>query len=100
MTRRRTNISLKSYDDIFATEENRQETGEHIVSIPVKQIHELKNHPFKVLDDEDMRKTVDSIREYGMLLPAQIILTMLICMMNFEGGVFDFIFGLIGGFKV
>lgn len=52
MTRRGTNISLKSYDDIFTTEENRQETGEHVVSIPVNQIHEFKNHPFKVLDDE------------------------------------------------
>ena len=48
MTRRGTNISLKSYDDIFITEENRQETGEHVVSIPVNQIHEFKNHPFKV----------------------------------------------------
>lgn len=48
MTRRGTNISLKSYDDIFTTEENRQETGEHVVSIPVNQIHEFKNHPFKV----------------------------------------------------
>ena len=69
MTRRGTNISLKSYDDIFTTEENRQETGEHVVSIPVNQIHEFKNHPFKVLDDVDMRKTVDSIREYGVLVP-------------------------------
>ena len=42
MTRRGTNISLKSYDDIFTTEENRQETGEHVVSIPVNQIHEFK----------------------------------------------------------
>lgn len=69
MTRRGTNISLKSYDDIFTTEEKRQETGEQVVMIPVNQIHEFKNHPFKVLDDEDMRKTVDSIREYGVLVP-------------------------------
>ena len=69
MTRRGTNISLKSYDDIFTTEEIRQETGEHIVNIPVNQIHEFRNHPFKVLDDEDMRKMVDSIREYGVLVP-------------------------------
>ena len=67
MTRRGTNISLKSYEDIFTTEEKRQETGEQVVMIPVNQIHEFKNHPFKVL--EDMRKTVDSIREYGVLVP-------------------------------
>lgn len=59
----------KGYKDIFTTEENRQETGEHIVTIPVKQIHEFKDHPFKVQDDEDMRKTADSIREYGVLVP-------------------------------
>ena len=69
MTRRGTNISLKSYEDIFTTEEKRQQTGEQVVMIPVNQIHEFKNHPFKVLDDEDMRKTVDSIREYGVLVP-------------------------------
>ena len=69
MTRRGTNISLKGYDDIFSTEESRQETGEQVVSIPVKLIHEFRNHPFKVLEDEDMRKTVDSIREYGVLVP-------------------------------
>ena len=69
MTRRGTNISLKSYEDIFTTEEKRQETGEQVVMIPVNQIHEFKNHPFKVLDDEDIRKTVDSIREYGVLVP-------------------------------
>lgn len=69
MTRRGTNIGLKSYEDIFTTEEKRQETGEQVVMIPVNQIHEFKNHPFKVLDDEDMRKTVDSIREYGVLVP-------------------------------
>jgi len=69
MTRKGSNISLKSYDDIFTTEEKRQETGEHIVMVPVKQIHEFKNHPFKVLDDEDMKKTIDSIREYGVLVP-------------------------------
>lgn len=69
MTRRGTNISLKSYEDIFTTEEKRQETGEQVVMIPVNQIHEFKNHPFKVLGDEDMRKTVDSIREYGVLVP-------------------------------
>ncbi|WP_027422496.1 ParB/RepB/Spo0J family partition protein [Lachnobacterium bovis] len=69
MTRKGSNISLKSYEDIFTTEEKRQETGEQIVMVPVKQIHEFKNHLFKVLDDEDMKKTIDSIREYGVLVP-------------------------------
>lgn len=69
MTRRGTNISLKSYDDIFTTEESRQETGEHVFNIPVNQIHEFRNHPFKVLDDEEMRKMADSVREYGVLVP-------------------------------
>ena len=69
MTRKGSNISLKSYEDIFTTEEKRQETGEQIVMVPVKQIHEFKNHPFKVIDDEDMKKTIDSIREYGVLVP-------------------------------
>ena len=45
MTRKGTNISLKSYEDIFTTEEKRQETGEQVVMIPVNQIHEFKNHP-------------------------------------------------------
>lgn len=70
MTRQGANINLKSYDQIFTTEENRQETGEHVVMLPIKQIHEFKNHPFRVVDDEDMKKTVDSIRKYGVLVPA------------------------------
>ncbi len=70
MKRTNSNISLKAYEDIFTTQEERQETGEHVIMIPVDQIHEFKDHPFKVVDDEDMRKTVDSIREYGVLVPA------------------------------
>ena len=69
MTKRGTNISLKSYDDIFTTEEIRQETGEHVINVPVDKIHEFRNHPFRVVEDEDMKKTVDSIREYGVLVP-------------------------------
>ena len=69
MTRKGTKISLKSYEDIFTTEKDRQETGEHVVMLPVDQIHEFKNHPFKVVEDDDMRKTAASIREYGVMSP-------------------------------
>ena len=64
------NISLKSYDEIFSTEETRQDTGEHVIMVKLDKIHSFKNHPFKVVDDDDMRKTADSIREYGVLVPA------------------------------
>lgn len=69
MSRSRTNISLKGYEDIFTTEMDRRETGEHVVMIPVDQIHEFKNHPFKVVEDDDMRKTAESIRTYGVMSP-------------------------------
>lgn len=70
MTKKRTNISLDSYEDIFSTEETRKDAGEHVLMMPVDKIQEFKNHPFKVANDEDMQKTVDSIREYGVLVPA------------------------------
>ena len=69
MTRKGTKISLKSYEDIFTTEKDRQETGEHVVMLPVDQVHDFKNHPFKVVEDDDMRKTAASIREYGVMSP-------------------------------
>ena len=65
MPRKGANISLNSYDDIFKTDEARNDTGEHVVMMNLEKIH-----PFKVADDEDMRKTADSIREYGVLVPA------------------------------
>lgn len=70
MPRKGANISLSSYDDIFKTEEARNDTGEHVIMVSLEKIHPFKNHPFKVVDDEDMRKTADSIREYGVLVPA------------------------------
>lgn len=70
MPRKGANISLNSYDDIFKTDEARNDTGEHVVMMNLEKIHPFKNHPFKVADDEDMRKTADSIREYGVLVPA------------------------------
>ena len=70
MPRKGANISLNSYDDIFKTDEARNDTGEHVVMMNLEKIHPFKDHPFKVTDDEDMRKTADSIREYGVLVPA------------------------------
>jgi ParB family chromosome partitioning protein len=70
MPRKGANISLSSYDDIFKTDEGRNDTGEHVVMMDLEKIHPFKNHPFKVVDDEDMRKTADSILKYGVLVPA------------------------------
>ncbi len=70
MPKKGANISLSSYDDIFSTQESRQETGEHVIMLPLEAIHPFKNHPFRIVDDEEMRKTAESIREYGILVPA------------------------------
>ena len=65
------NIVLKSVDDIFQTEENRADAQrERVQEIPLDQLKPFKNHPFKVCDDQRMLDTVDSIREYGVLVPA------------------------------
>ena len=61
------NISLTSYDDIFSTEESRQ--IEQIQQIPIADLHPFKNHPFKVLDDEAMQRTVESVAQFGVLAP-------------------------------
>ena len=61
------NISLTSYDDIFTTEESRQ--TEQIQQIPITELHPFKNHPFKVLDDEAMQRTVESVAQFGVLAP-------------------------------
>lgn len=63
-------LSLKSYEDIFSTEEMRQDDKrEKVMDLPVADLHPFKNHPFKVLDDDKMRDTVQSIREHGVLVP-------------------------------
>ena len=63
-------LSLKSYEDIFSTEEMRQyDKREKVMELPVSDLHPFKNHPFKVLDDDKMRDTVQSIREHGVLVP-------------------------------
>lgn len=65
------NIVLKSVDDIFQTEENRADAQrERVQEIPLDQLKPFKNHPFKVCDDQRMLDTADSIREYGVLVPA------------------------------
>lgn len=64
------NVSLKGADDIFSTEENRQEEQrEQIQQIPIGELFPFKNHPFKVLDDESMQRTVKSVEQYGVLSP-------------------------------
>ena len=70
MPKKGANISLNSYDDIFKTEEDRQDTGEHVVMVPLDKIHPFKAHPFKVVNDEEMKKTAESIKQYGVLVPA------------------------------
>ena len=64
-------LSLTSYDEIFSTEESRaDERREKVTEIPLSQLHQFRNHPFKVQDDERMLDTAESIREYGVLVPA------------------------------
>lgn len=65
------NIKLASVDDLFSTEESRAtENLEKVMEIPLTELHAFKNHPFKVRDDEAMMETADSIRQYGVLVPA------------------------------
>ena len=65
------NIELKSVDDLFATEEIREDAQqEKVQEIPLGELHPFRNHPFKVKDDAAMQDTVDSVREYGVLVPA------------------------------
>ena len=69
------NVKLASVDDLFTTEENRQEIQaeakrEKVQMIPLSELHPFRNHPFKVKDDEAMANTVDSVKQYGVLVPA------------------------------
>ena len=71
MTKRGANVSLSSYDDIFSTEESRQEASlEKVREIPLDELHPFKDHPFRVVDDESMMRTVESVAKYGVLAPA------------------------------
>jgi len=65
------NISLNSYDDIFSTEETREdEKREKVTDMPLSELHPFPDHPFQVRDDDSMKETVESIKEYGVLVPA------------------------------
>ncbi len=64
-------VELASVDDLFSTEESRADAQrERVLEIPLSELHPFKNHPFKVKDDEAMLETADSIRQYGVLVPA------------------------------
>ena len=70
MTKGGLNVSLKGADDIFSIEESRQEQQrEQVQQIPIAELHPFTNHPFKVLDDESMQRTVESVEQYGVLSP-------------------------------
>ena len=65
------NISLTSYDDLFSTEETRKaDAREQVLQIPLSELHPFKDHPFRVVDDDRMMETVESVKEYGVLVPA------------------------------
>ena len=71
MPKRSGNISLSSYDDIFQTDQSREEAQqERVQEIPLSELHPFKGHPFKVLDDDAMQKTVESIAQFGVMTPA------------------------------
>ena len=71
MPKKGANINLKGYDDLFSTEESRAEAQqERVQEISLSELHPFEGHPFRVVDDEDMEKTVESIKEYGVLTPA------------------------------
>ena len=71
MPKRGANVSLSSYDEIFSTEETRsQDNLEKIQNLPLAELHPFQNHPFKVVDDEAMPRTVESVARYGVLAPA------------------------------
>ena len=63
------NISLTSFDDIFSTEESRQKKSERIERLPLTDLVPFKDHPFRVVDDDRMMETVESVKEYGVLVP-------------------------------
>ena len=64
------NISLTSYDDLFSTEETRQaDAREQIQQVPLSELHPFKDHPFRVVDDDHMMETVESVKAYGVLVP-------------------------------
>lgn len=71
MPKKGVNISLKGYDDIFSTEQSRtEEQQERVQEIPLSELHPFEGHPFKVVNDEAMMKTAESVRDFGVMTPA------------------------------
>lgn len=71
MQKKGANISLKGYDDIFSTDQSRAEAQqERVREIPLSELHPFEGHPFRVVDDEEMMKTAESVRDFGVLTPA------------------------------
>ena len=71
MQKKGANISLKGSDDIFSTDQSRAEAQqERVQEIPLSELHPFEGHPFRVVDDEEMMKTVESVRDFGVLTPA------------------------------
>ena len=71
MSKKGANINLSSYDDIFSTDDSRTEAAqERVQEVLLSELHPFEGHPFRVVDDEDMMKTVESIKQYGVLSPA------------------------------
>lgn len=70
MKKEHSNIQLSSYDDIFGNGASTETQSDTVVDIPLGELHPFRNHPFKVRDDADMEKTVESIQEFGVLQPA------------------------------
>ena len=71
MQKKGANISLKGYDDIFSTDQSRAESQqERVQEIPLSELHPFEGHPFRVVDDEEMMKTAESVRDFGGLTPA------------------------------
>ena len=71
MQKKGANISLKGYDDIFSTDQSRAEAQqERVQEIALSELHPFEGHPFRVIDDEEMMKTVESVRDFGVLTPA------------------------------
>ncbi len=70
MPKKGANISLSSYDDIFSTEESRKEAAkEQVQQIPISELHPFEGHPFRVVDDESMTRTMESIAQFGVIAP-------------------------------
>lgn len=71
MQKKSANISLKGYDEIFSTDQSRAEAQqERVQEIPLSELHPFEGHPFRVVDDEEMMKTAESVRDFGVLTPA------------------------------